>query len=106
MGDIGNTGVQFQVTPKEVLSSVQVMDRAVERARRELKALSGLCKETDICFQGKAKESFVLRAEALLEEWEELLCSLHNNVSDLQNIALVYEKAEGENINAIVENDH
>ena len=44
------------------------------------------------------------KADALVSEWKNLLDGLHNNITVLQEIADNYEQAEGENVNAVMEN--
>ncbi len=105
MGNVGNTGAEFLVTPKELIASALIMSRAAEKAQKELDRFAGLIQETDSCFQGRAKESFVEKANVLIAEWQKILSGLHNRISDLQDIAGNYERAEGENINVIMEND-
>lgn len=104
-GNIENAGAEFLVTPGELLRSAQMMNEATEKAKKEIGNLTALIGETDVCFQGKAKEHFVKRANILVTEWQELLDGLHNNISGLQEIAGNYENAEGENVNVVMEND-
>ena len=103
-GDAGSMGAEFLVTPKELIHSALLMGSAAEKAKKELLRLSGLVQETDSCFQGTAKEFFVGKADALVSEWKNLLDGLHNNITVLQEIADNYEQAEGENVNAVMEN--
>lgn len=105
MGNLTYNNAEFLVTPMELMHSIRMMHQATEKAKREVERLQTLSDETDRAFEGKAKETFVSNGRKLLREWQELLDGLHNNVSDLQEIATAYEKAEGENVNVVLEND-
>ena len=73
LGDTGNMGAEFLVTPKELIHSALLMGSAAEKAKKELLRFSGLVQETDSCVQGIAKEFFVGKANALVSEWKNLL---------------------------------
>lgn len=105
MGDIKTAGIEFRVTTKELMRSMQMMSDATEKAQKELEGFCNAIRQLDACFQGKSKEMFVKKANVIVTQWQELLRELYNNISDLQEIVISYEKAEGENVNVIMEND-
>lgn len=105
MGNLSEVGTEFQVTPRELMHSAQIMCCAAEKSQKEQEKLFASFQKLESCFQGNAKMMLMKKAAVLKAEWQELLSGLHNSALDLQEVALNYEKAEGENVSAIMEND-
>ncbi len=100
MGDV----VQIQITPEYMLQSAEVMLEATMKAVGAISEMEELTVHTQTYFCGKAGESFRAKMREVMEEWRLSVDVMKENVTELQEIAEEYRKAEGENKDAATRN--
>ncbi len=92
---------EFQVKPQVLLQSAKRMETSVKKAEKAVERWDELSKKTSACLAGRIGDAFRQESAKVASEWRQKTEILLEMVSGLEEIACIYEKTEGENLDVI-----
>ena len=93
--------IEIQVTPSVIHERAEILTKAIAKGQRAVSRAFGIIKSTESCFCGKAGDTFRISMQENMKNWERSLKNMEEGIFELLEIAKEYQKAEGENTDAI-----